>query len=68
MYVLIVYSIGNACFKMIPTIANQFANSWIGGKKGFSSTMETNLDSISGKQQLEEATQSIPGLSGLFNR
>lgn len=46
-YVLTVYSIGNSCFKMIPTIANNFMR-WIDGPNGFSGTMQAEMSSISG--------------------
>lgn len=47
LYVLTVYSIGNSCFKMIPTIANQFGN-WMGLPNGFGNVMETNVNQLAG--------------------
>jgi hypothetical protein len=46
-YVLTVYSIGNSCFKMIPTIANNFMN-WIGGPNGFSGIMQADIEKLAG--------------------
>jgi len=47
MYVMTVYSIGNSCFKLIPTISNQFMG-WIGGPQGFSHTMDFKMEEVSG--------------------
>ncbi len=46
-YAMTMYSIGNSCFKMIPTIANNFMR-WIGGPNGFSGTMDADMSKISG--------------------
>lgn len=53
LYVLTVYSIGNSCFKAIPTIANKFAGRWFGTPKAFSDVFKTDLDSISGMDQVK---------------
>jgi conjugal transfer/type IV secretion protein DotA/TraY len=63
LYVLTIYSIGNSCFKMIPTIANDFMR-WIGGKGGFSGVMETDFDQISGLKNIEQVTGMGKGLMG----
>jgi conjugal transfer/type IV secretion protein DotA/TraY len=60
-YVMTVYSVGNSCFKMIPTIANNFMN-WIGGSSGFSGTMQAGMTDVDGYAAFKSAMSFGEGL------
>lgn len=47
MYVMTVYSIGNACFKLIGEIANKFGR-WAGLPGGFSGAMKFEMSTLAG--------------------
>lgn len=65
MYVLTVYSIGNSCFKIIPTIANQFGR-WAGLPGGFSGTMQAEFNQLAGGAAMLGALGTAQATRGAY--
>jgi conjugal transfer/type IV secretion protein DotA/TraY len=63
MYVMTIYSIGNACFKLIPTFANSFAR-WMNGPAGFSRIFRTAFDEITGLGEFKSFMGQIQSRTG----
>jgi hypothetical protein len=64
LYAMTMFSIGNSCFKMIPTIANGFGR-WMGLPGGFSGTMQADMQQISGLTALYGLQQMGSGVAGV---
>lgn len=64
MYVVTMYSIGNACFRLIPEISNSFAR-WFDGPEGFSAGFQTDIDKISGVDNIQSTLSMGASTSSL---